>query len=44
MYVLLAHIALLIGIAVGLPGKYRWQQQFNQQINEARERSRPPAE
>lgn len=40
MYVLLAHVIVLIAFAIGLPGKYRWQQEFNTRANDAIERAR----
>jgi uncharacterized membrane protein YjjP (DUF1212 family) len=44
LYVLLAHVVVLIAFAAGLPGKYRWQQEFNRKVNDAIERTRQAAE
>jgi threonine/homoserine efflux transporter RhtA len=44
VYVLLAHIVVLIAFAAGLPAKYHSQQEFNRKMNDAIERARQAAE
>ena len=38
MYVVLAHAVLIIAVAAGLPGRFQRQQQFNQTVEELRQR------
>ena len=38
-YILLAHLVLIATFASSLPSRYRWQQGFNDTINELRERA-----
>ena len=33
------HLMVLVGFSTGLPKKYRWQQRFNNSVNELREKS-----
>ena len=41
-YVLLGHAIVMIVFAVGMPDKYRRQQEFNSKVDEMRERARQP--
>jgi hypothetical protein len=44
VYVLLAHVVVLIVLMAGLPGKYRRKQEFNRRMNDAIELARQAAE